>query len=65
MVILGGGVSLSGDLLLNPLRKSLQEHVVSPEYLHDLVITTARLGDDAGLLGALAWLKDKQTNSAL
>jgi glucokinase len=64
LVILGGGVSLSGDLLLDPLRKSLQEHVVSAEYLHDLVITTARLGDDAGLLGALAWLKEKEMHRA-
>jgi len=28
--------------------------VISPEYLNGLVITTATLGDDAGLMGALA-----------
>lgn len=56
IVILGGGVSLSGDLLLKPLRKSLEDSVISPEYLKDLVITTAQLGDEVGLFGALALL---------
>ena len=54
IVILGGGVSKSGHFLLEPLRASLAEHILSPEYLHGLVITTAALGDDAGLMGALA-----------
>jgi glucokinase len=54
IVIFGGGVSKSGAFLLEPLRASLAEHVISPEYMHGLVITTAALGDDAGLLGALA-----------
>ncbi len=54
IVILGGGVSKSGQFLLEPLRSSLAEHVLSPEYLHGLVITTALLEDDAGLMGALA-----------
>lgn len=53
-LILGGGVTQSGALLLEPLRQSLQAHVISPEYLKDLVITTAALGDEPGLLGALA-----------
>jgi glucokinase len=54
ILILGGGVSQSGDLLLNPMKASLAEYVISPEYINNLTITTAALGDDAGLLGALA-----------
>ena len=54
IVILGGGVSKSGHFLLEPLRASLAEHILSPEYMQGLVITTAALGDDAGLMGALA-----------
>ena len=54
IVILGGGVSKSGNFLLEPLRASLAKHILSPEYLNGLVITTAALGDDAGLMGALA-----------
>jgi len=54
IVILGGGVSQSGDLLMVPFRASLREHVFNPAYLENLITTTAALGDDAGLLGALA-----------
>ncbi len=53
IIILGGGVSRSGPFLLEPLRASIADRVISPEYLHGLVITTAALGDDAGLMGAL------------
>ncbi len=53
-LIIGGGVSRSGDLLLAPLRRALRTHVMSPEYLQGLTVTTAALGDEAGLMGALA-----------
>lgn len=54
ILIFGGGVSQSGELLFKPFRESLQKHVFHPHYLDDLIITKAALGDDAGLLGALA-----------
>ncbi len=54
IVIFGGGVSFSGALLLDPVKESLEKHVMDRSYLQDLVITNAALGDDAGLLGALA-----------
>lgn len=54
IVIFGGGVSKTGALLLDPIRKTLAERVISPRYLQDLSLTTAALGDDAGLMGALA-----------
>lgn len=54
IVVFGGGVSQVGDLLFKPFEESLRKHVFHPHYLDDLVITKAALGDDAGLLGALA-----------
>jgi len=54
IVVFGGGVAQVGDLLFKPLKESLRKNVIHPHYLDDLVITTAALGDDAGLLGALA-----------
>ena len=54
IVIFGGGVSQSGPLLFEPFEASLRKHVLNSRYLENLVITTAALGDDAGLLGALA-----------
>jgi len=53
IVIFGGGVSRSGDLLLNPIKKSVVTHVMNPKYADNLIITTASLGDDAGIIGAL------------
>lgn len=53
IVVLGGGVTHSGQLLLEPLKKALFHHVISTEYLRDLEIKIAALGDNAGLLGAL------------
>lgn len=54
VIIIGGGVSRSGDLLIKPMRRAVEERVMSPRYLDNLTITTAALGDEAGLLGALA-----------
>ncbi len=54
VVIIGGGVSQTGALLMDPMRAAMQKHVLSPYYLEDLKLTTAALGDDAGLVGALA-----------
>jgi glucokinase len=54
IVIFGGGVSRAGPLLFDPFHESLKRHVFHPRYLEDLVITTAALKDDAGLLGARA-----------
>lgn len=54
IVIFGGGVSQSGPLLFDAFHTSLKENVIHPRYLEGLVITRAELGDDSGLLGALA-----------
>jgi glucokinase len=59
ILILGGGVSHSGDLLLKPLMASLKQHIISEEYINQLTIVPAALGDDAGLLGALALSLEK------
>jgi glucokinase len=54
IVILGGGVSSSGAHFFLPMRQSLKDHVFAPGYLDNITVTTADLGDDVGLLGALA-----------
>ena len=54
IVIFGGGVSSVGPLLFDPFHVSLKKHVFHPRYLEGLSVTTAALGDDAGLLGARA-----------
>ena len=54
IVIIGGGVSQSGELFFAPLRTAMREHVLSNKYLDDLILTKALLGDEVGLMGALA-----------
>ncbi len=54
IVIFGGGVSFVGPLLFDPFLASLKKRVFHPRYLEGLKIEMAALGDDAGLLGALA-----------
>ncbi len=54
IVILGGGVSQTGDLLLEPVRRVVEQSVLSAHYTNELIITQAALGDDAGLYGVLA-----------
>jgi glucokinase len=54
IVIIGGGVSQSGEAFFGPLRSAMSKHVISTKYLENLTLTTAALGDDVGLMGALA-----------
>jgi glucokinase len=54
IVIFGGGVTRSGRLILDPIEETMKHNVMDESYLDGLQLATARLGDDAGLLGALA-----------
>jgi len=58
IVIIGGGVSQSGALIMDPIRTAMNEHVLTDKYLEGLTLTTAALGDEAGLMGALALVRD-------
>ena len=52
-VLLGGGVSQAGNLLLDPIRETVYNRVMSPVY-RDVQIMSAALGEDVGLMGAVA-----------
>lgn len=53
VIILGGGVSQIGHLLLDPLKTALHNQVIHPAYVEDLRVVRAELGDEAGLVGAM------------
>jgi glucokinase len=54
IVILGGGVISAGSLILEPIKKALPEYILGHSYLEQVQIVTASLGDNVGLIGALA-----------
>ena len=52
VVVVGGGVIVAGDLLLDPARASYEEAVEGPGYRPRVPIVPAQLGNDAGAVGA-------------
>lgn len=57
-IVVGGSVSLLGDLLLEPARAVIQEHVLDARFLPDSLILPAALGDDVCLHGAAQYAYD-------
>ncbi|MEU5690687.1 ROK family protein [Actinosynnema sp. NPDC020468] len=53
LAVVGGGVAQAGDLLFEPLRRTVAEHA-GLSYLDGLRVEPARLGGRAGLVGAAA-----------
>lgn len=52
VVIIGGGVSAAGDLLLDPIREAYRAHLPAQGFRPELKITTAEFVNDAGVVGA-------------
>jgi glucokinase len=52
LVVVGGGVAATGDLLLAPARASFERYVHARDHRDLPPVVPARLGADAGLVGA-------------
>jgi glucokinase len=50
VIVIGGGASAAGDLLLEPARDELRRRALGPN--RDVRVVTAHFGDEAGMLGA-------------
>ncbi len=61
IVVLGGGVSQSANLFLPSLEETLAHSLMSPQFSQNFTLTTAALGDDAGLIGALCLARGDNT----
>ena len=59
MVILGGGVTKAGDLLFEPVRRVAMERAM-PALAKIVRIVPSALGDDAGVLGAIALAMEQE-----
>lgn len=62
IVICGGGVSLLGDILLDPMRAAVRQHAMDDEFWRNCPIVLATLGDDGGLVGAAALAMESVPN---
>ena len=57
-IIIGGGVAQVGDLLLEPIRRTLQERVtVIP--IQQVEVVQSQLGNNAGVIGVACWTADR------
>ena len=52
IVVIGGGVSAAGDLLLEPMRKAYLDHLPARGFRPELKIVAAEFVNDAGVVGA-------------
>jgi glucokinase len=53
-VIIGGGVAQAGELLLDPIRRTLRERVhIMP--VEQVEVVRSELGDNAGVIGVACW----------
>lgn len=57
VVVVGGGVSAAGDLLLEPARRSLVTHLVGAGHRRAPDLVLARHGELAGVVGAAALVR--------
>lgn len=55
VVVIGGGVSLQKELFIDKLQKTLQNKIM-PNFRKHLAILPAKLGNDAGMVGAVFYL---------
>ncbi len=55
MIVVGGGVAQTGELLFGPARRSFARHA-GLSFTRDVSIVTAHLGQQAGLIGAASLL---------
>jgi glucokinase len=63
IVILGGGlVEAMEELIVGTVRKTVRQSVMSA-YRDRFQVVAAKLGDDAGVLGAAAWAKQEITET--
>ncbi|GAH98673.1 unnamed protein product [marine sediment metagenome] len=61
LILIGGGVAKTGDLLLQPAIKVVKERAFSTP-ANAVKIKPALLGDDSGILGAVAFVLERSKN---
>jgi glucokinase len=52
ILVVGGGLSVAGELLLNPIREAYLKHLPAKGYRPEMTVVAASLINDAGVVGA-------------
>jgi len=52
-IVIGGGVAKAGDLLFDPIKRTIRERT-APVFYEQLEVVAAELGNDAGIIGGAA-----------
>jgi len=60
IVVIGGGVSAAGDLLLDPIREAYLAHLPARGFRPELKIVAAEFVNDAGVVGAADLVRDSK-----
>lgn len=63
LIVVGGGVSSAGDLLLDPARTALSRSLVGAEHRVVPPVVVAELGPSAGLIGAATMAREQARKS--
>jgi glucokinase len=56
-IVIGGGVAAAGELILDPIRRSMRARVFLVDSLQ-VEVVQAQLGNNAGLIGAALWARE-------
>ena len=56
-IVIGGGVAAAGELILDPIRRSMRARVFLVDSLK-VEVVQAQLGNNAGLIGAALWARE-------
>lgn len=61
-IIIAGGVASAGELLLEPIRRTIQERIfVMPR--EKIKVVRSKLGDEAGIFGSAMWVQIKKNQT--
>jgi glucokinase len=63
IIVIGGGVSKAGDLLFEPVRQTVRARCMAEDYWRDTPIVPAALGEDVGLMGAIALVLSQEESA--
>jgi glucokinase len=65
LIIIGGGVAKAGAILFEPIRATVRQRAMAEYYWNETPIVPAALGDDVGLLGAVALVLSWEDDNGL